>query len=67
MHSNGHMKTIFTFFSSLTLRKEEQTWSRPRSSPGTKLRTFYNNKWQVMGEVQDTTLIQASTHIGLNT
>lgn len=50
------MKKTFTFFPSLTLRKEEQKWGRRCSSPGTTLHTFHSNKWQVTGEAQDTTL-----------
>lgn len=62
MHSNGHMKKIFTFFSLLTLRKEEHMWN---SSLRTILHTSHNRKWQIMEEVKSI-FIQASTHINLN-
>lgn len=65
MQFNGHMKKTFILFLLLTPRKEEQMWNRPHSL-GIKLHTFHNCKWQVMEEVQDTTLIQTSTHISLN-
>lgn len=62
MYSNGHMKKTFTFFSLLTLRKEEHMWN---SSLRTILHTSHNWKWQIMEEVKSI-FIQASTHINLN-
>lgn len=41
-------------------------WSRPQNSLGTNLHSFPNCEQQLMGEVQDTILIQASIHISSN-
>lgn len=67
MHSTVHMKKTLTFFFSplLTLRKEEQMWSKSHSLAEIKLHTFHKNKRKIMGEFYDSTLIQASTHIFL--
>ena len=43
---------IFFFFF-ITYPKER----RPHRSPGIKLHTFHNYKWQLMGEIWDTTLL----------